>query len=86
MIISIISTYAHYATAFLYNDLSGFEDNDIKEFNDIMKQLQEDYPNMYSITLEDFEQEPYFTKYPDYGTLAGNCLDYCIIQEGGSND
>ncbi len=81
MKVSTISTYAHYATAFLYGDLSGFGDEDEKEFTDIMQQLRDDHPRMHSITMADFEQDPYFTKYPDYGKLAGTCLDYNILQE-----
>ena len=79
MEVNTFSAYAHYATAFLYDDLSGFTKEEEKEFQEIMDELKEDYPGMYSITIADFEQEPYFTHYPDYGTLAGTCLDYAVL-------
>ena len=79
MKVNTFSTYSHYATAFLYDDTSGFTEEDEKEFREIMNELKKDYPGMYSITIADFGQDPYFTHYPDYGALAGTCLDYSVL-------
>lgn len=70
---------SHWASAFINDDLTGLEDEEIEQFNAVANEMG---PYAH-ISLED-DAEAYFTRLHDArhaGVLACNCLDYQVAYE-----
>ena len=62
---------AYYASAIINNDYSGLSEQEEKELNDFIKKNIEG-----DLTLEDMNQEPYFSWSNDVNALGSDVLDF----------
>lgn len=73
-----------WATALFYDDVSGFEYEDEKPFQDFCLWMQKHYGTSEPV---DMDEEPSFSKYHDatqFGVLACNVHKYTFIVNNGN--
>jgi hypothetical protein len=70
---------AHWASAFINDDLTGLEDEEIEQFNTVAHEM-----GAYAFISLEPEPEAYFTRLHDArhaGVLACDCFDYQVAYE-----
>jgi len=73
-----------WATALFYDDVSGFEYEDEKQFQEFCQWMQKHYGTSEPV---DMDEEPSFLKYHDatqFGVLACNVHEYTFIVNNGN--
>jgi hypothetical protein len=70
---------AHWASAFINDDMTGLDDEEIEQFESVAKEM-----GPYAIISIEPDDEAYFTRLHDArhaGVLACNCFDYQVGYE-----